>query len=46
MTETAISRGAIMTNHQIINRNRTNRERDISSVVVFSVSSPRLFACL
>ena len=35
-----------MTNHTVINRNRANRERDISSEAVFSVSSARFFECV
>jgi hypothetical protein len=46
MMGTAISRGLIATNHKVINRNRANRERGISSEAVFSVSSTRFFECL
>lgn len=45
MTVTTISRGLIVANHKIINRNHPNRERDVSSAVVFSISSTRFFAC-
>jgi hypothetical protein len=46
MMGTAILRGSIATNHEVINRNRANRERAISSEAVFSVSSTRFFECL
>jgi hypothetical protein len=34
------------TKQQVINKNRANQERDISSEAIFSVSSNRLFKCL